>query len=90
LEADFGKLFYVTRESEHYERLLKDIHRLSLGSSVRLLGIQPRMAENVGDFRRFQMQVDLEGIWTNYTSAIGAARPSSARGYRKAEPANRK
>src|SRR5262249_27754985 len=74
LETDLGSLLYVTSESEHYEMLLRDIHRVSLESRVQLLGIAPRTPGSTGDFRLFPMQFEIQGDLEGITRLLLALR----------------
>lgn len=61
LTLEFGQLIDAQDESIHSEHMVREAHRVALQAGVRLISIQPLATTVRGDFKKFPVQINVEG-----------------------------
>jgi len=69
-EKEFGPLLRVPREADHSGTMIRKVHRLCAVAGVQLLTVHPQPATPHGEFRRFPLQLNVEGNLESLTQLL--------------------
>ena len=70
MEEGFGALINTTREAEHSAHLVRESNRVCVESAVRIISVQPVAPTVRGEFKRYPVQLNVEGDLKGLTKLL--------------------